>query len=212
MLSGEKTDATTEGDSADSDGTVVAEPHGESMLAEGTRQLTGGQPGLGPNGALFRVDMYPLHRRQIEDDPTVGAPVAGDAVAPTADSQLGSGITGNGHHVRDLVGVGGTDDHIRLAIDAVVHRPRFVVRIIFWCDHLTVEDLAQLGDRQLRCGDGWVLHGYSSQRREWTAVGVTPSIQTAIRARINREMSQVIGQRAYSLSDRRCRCPILGCT
>ena len=48
MLPGKKTDATPEGDSADPDGTVVAEPDGEAMLAEGAGQLTGGQPGSGP--------------------------------------------------------------------------------------------------------------------------------------------------------------------
>jgi hypothetical protein len=85
-------DAAAESDPADSDRAGVAEPGRQPVGAGGGGVLAGRQPRVGPGRALLHVDVQDPHVAKVEDDPTIGGAVPGEAVAAAADGKLQPGV------------------------------------------------------------------------------------------------------------------------
>ena len=88
VLAHQPADPATERQPADADRAGVAERGGKAVSGRGPRVLPGGQAGLRPGETPLRVDVEALHRSEVEDDPALARPVAGQAVAAAADRQL----------------------------------------------------------------------------------------------------------------------------
>ena len=171
VLADEEADPSAERDAADADRARVAEAGREAVLPGGVRVLAGRESRLGPRRAAVRVDVQRLHRRQVEDDPSLGDAEARPAVAAAPDGELAARVARERHHGCDLPSVDRPDDDGRMPVDvAGEHRPRGVVAGVLGSDHLAAEILAELRDRDRAWfGDG----SHRNLLRSWLFLSTT---------------------------------------
>src|SRR5438132_5795521 len=93
MLPHEITDATAEGDTAQTDRPGVAERDTEAVCARGGRELDRGGSRFGPGGATRHVDVDSAHVVEVDHDATLAEAVAERIVAAAPDRELGTGLT-----------------------------------------------------------------------------------------------------------------------
>jgi hypothetical protein len=120
---GEVADAAPERDPGDPDGAGVAEADGEPVLGRRSRELSGGQAGLGPHGAGTGVDVDGLHVAKVDDQAPVDRAVRGVAVAAAADGQRDTGLRGVAHRLCDVVVVDRSSDGGGTWVGAAHHHP-----------------------------------------------------------------------------------------
>src|SRR5438093_5028851 len=122
MLADEVADAAAQRESSDTDGAGVAKSGGEAVGIGCGRVLGGGDARLGPGHALFWIDNESSHVGEIEHDPSVGHPVARDAVTAATDDELCAAVARECDYPRDIVRIRDADDHRRPSVDAAVER------------------------------------------------------------------------------------------
>jgi hypothetical protein len=146
VLPDQEADAATERDPPDADGPGVAEAGGQVVGVGRDRVPGGGQPGVGPGSAGRRVDLEPVHLREVEHDAVVDRAVPGQAVAAAADSEVDAGLADRPDHTGGVVRVGDADDHLRAAVDvAVEHGARLVVSRVVGPDDRALDVASKLG-------------------------------------------------------------------
>ena len=154
MLSDQEPDSASQGDSAKSHRSCVAEPRGQPDGVGLVAVFGGGETGVGPCGHGVDVDFEGLEAPQIDNDSAIGGAVSGGAVPATADGELDTGLPGDGQDRRYVAGVCHLSD--RGGADAVVDRCEesvgVVVPIIFGCEKLSFQGLATTLDVEIGSG------------------------------------------------------------
>src|SRR5205823_4500825 len=84
--------AAAEGEAGDAGGGEAAAGDREAVLLGGRVELAPGQSGLGLDHARVGIDLYALHRRQVDHDAVVAGGIAGRGVAAASH--------GHGHGIR----------------------------------------------------------------------------------------------------------------
>jgi hypothetical protein len=126
-LAAQPADPAAQGDAAHADVRAVAERHDQAVGRGGFGQLAGGDPRLHPGDPRGRVDLDGPHGGQVDQQPALGAAVAGQAVPAAADRDLEAGAGGELQRPGDVPAVDRPDDHRRAEIVEEVVAPSGVV-------------------------------------------------------------------------------------
>jgi hypothetical protein len=126
-LAAQPADPAAQGDAANADARAVAERDDQAVDRGGGGQPAGGGSRLDPGGPSGRVDLDGPHRRQVDQQPALGAAVAGQAVTAAADRDLEAGAGGELQRPGDVPGVGRPDDQRRVEVAEQVVAPPGVV-------------------------------------------------------------------------------------
>jgi hypothetical protein len=140
----------------------VAEPRTDGPATQDSRPCLGRDRAVAGEGApahgfatdgwtleRIAVVIQGLHGGEVENDPAVGAAVAGVAVPAAAHGELHLALSRQGHDLGDLGGVARADDrHRPQAVEPTVEqRPGLFIAGAVGGDQATGESIAQLPDR-----------------------------------------------------------------
>jgi hypothetical protein len=152
-----------EGEPGDAGGGDDPAGGGQPERVGGVVEVRPGAAGLGAGGAPLRVDADAAHPAEVQDEPVVAGPEAGDAVAAAPHRQRQAVVAGQVHRGDHVGDPGGADDHRRVAVDqAVVDPPRRLVVGVAGADDLPAEPAGRLQGRL-------PLHRLASRSGRWPA-------------------------------------------
>src|SRR5690606_20680360 len=117
VLAHEVTDPAAGREAAHADGVGVTGGEGQAVGVGRAGEVAGGRAGLDARGPGGRVDLDPLHPREVDDERVVDDAEPGDAVPAAADRERQPVGAGERHGRGDVVRVRGADDGGRVAVD-----------------------------------------------------------------------------------------------
>ena len=116
----------------------------EPERAGGTVELTDRDASLRPDRGSARIDVDPLHQREVDHQPTIGDRPAGDVVAAAAHRDLQSLAPAEVDRVHDVRRVHAARDHGGMPVDQpVVDAPDLVVTAVTRSKHRSRQHLAE---------------------------------------------------------------------
>ena len=144
------------------------EPEG----ARGTVELADRDAPLRPDRGSARIDVDPLHQREVDHQPTVGDRPAGDIMAAAAHRDLQSLAPAEVDRVHDVRRVHAARDHGRMPVDQpVVHAPDLIVTAVTWSKDRSRQRLPEDLDGSI---DRHARHVHRSFGRPSVPIGTVP--------------------------------------